>query len=57
MNLYGRDLLRILDFNEDELRLMLDTAKSFKQLKHQHKNHKVFPLKNIAILFALIYKP
>ena len=51
MNLYGRDLLRILDFSEDELRLMLDTAKSFKQLKHQHKNHKVFPLKNIAILF------
>ena len=51
MNLHGRDLLRILDFNEEELRLMLDTAKRLKKLKHEHKNHKVFPLKNIAILF------
>ena len=51
MDLKGKDLLRILDFSEGELRLMLDTAKKFKKLKKEGKNHKFFPLKNIAILF------
>ena len=51
MDFKGRDLLRILDFNEAELRVMLDTAKKLKQLKKEGKNHKVFPNKNIAILF------
>ena len=51
MNFYGRDFLRILDFSEDELRYMLQTAKKFKQLKKDKKPHKVFPGKNIAIVF------
>ncbi len=51
MNFTGRDFLRILDFSEEELRYMLETAKSFKQMKKTGKNHKVFPNKNIAILF------
>ena len=51
MNFYGRDFLRILDYSEEELRYMLLMAKRFKELKHQGKPHKVFPNKNIAILF------
>ena len=51
MNLAGRDFLRILDFSEEELRYMLATAKRFKQLKKAGQNHKVFPNKNIVIVF------
>ena len=51
MDFYGRDFLRILDFSETELRYMLDTAKMFKKYKKEGKNHKIFPDKNIAILF------
>ena len=53
MNFTGRDFLRVLDYSEDELRYMLATAKKFKQLKKEGKNHKVFPDKNIAIIFEL----
>lgn len=51
MNFTGRDFLRILDFSEEELRYMLWTAGEFKRLKREGKNHKLFPNKNIAILF------
>ena len=51
MEFYGRDFLKILDFSEEELRYMLDTAKQFKKYKQTGKNHKLFPDKNIAILF------
>ncbi|MBQ2660967.1 ornithine carbamoyltransferase [Candidatus Saccharibacteria bacterium] len=51
MDFAGRDFLRILDFSEDELRYMLATARRFKELKREGKPHKVFPNKNIAILF------
>lgn len=51
MDFYGKDLLRIMDFSEDELRYMLGTAKKFKEMKKAGKNHKYFPDKNIAILF------
>ena len=51
MNFYGKDFLRILDFSEDELKEMLAVAKNFKQLKKIGRSHKVFPDKNIAILF------
>lgn len=51
MDFFGRDFLRILDFSEDELHYMLATAAKFKELKRAGKNHKVFPNKNIAILF------
>ena len=51
MDFVGRDFLRILDFNEEELRYMLATAKKFKQYKKEGKNHKIFPNKNIVIVF------
>lgn len=51
MDFYGKDFLRILDFSEDELKYMLATAREFKKMKRACKPHKVFPNKNIAILF------
>ena len=51
MNFYNRDFLKILDFSEDELRYMLATAKKFKQIKKEGRNHKYFPNKNIVIVF------
>lgn len=51
MDFYGRDFLRILDFSEGELRAMLATARKFKEFKRAGRSHKVFPNKNIAILF------
>ena len=51
MDFYGKDFLRILDFSEEELKYMLATAEKFKELKRARRSHKVFPNKNIAILF------
>ncbi len=51
MDFYGKDFLRILDFSEDELHYFLATAKKFKELKKHGRAHKLFPDKNIAILF------
>ena len=51
MEFYGRDFLRIVDFSENELLQMLEVAKRFKQYKREKRAHKVFPDKNIAILF------
>ena len=51
MDFYGKDFLRILDFSEDELHYMLDTASVLKEYKKTGKEHRFFPNKNIAILF------
>ena len=51
MDFYGKDFLKILDFSEGELRYMLAVAKKFKELKRAGRAHKIFPNKNIAILF------
>lgn len=51
MDFYGKDFLRIADFSEEELHYMLATARKFKEMKKAGQNHKVFPNKNIAILF------
>ena len=51
MDFYGRDFLRILDFTENELYYMLATARRFKEMKKTGQAHKIFPNKNIAILF------
>ena len=51
MNFSGRDLLKIEDFSEAELRYMLDTAHQFKKMKRDGANHKYFPNKNIVIVF------
>ena len=51
MDFKGRDFLKILDYNEAELRRMLDVSKQFKQFKHEGKRHDSLVGKNIAILF------
>ena len=51
MNFTGRDFLRILDFSEEELRYMLAMARKFKEFKKAGRGHKVFPNKNIVIVF------
>ncbi|MDO4741864.1 MAG: ornithine carbamoyltransferase [Candidatus Saccharibacteria bacterium] len=51
MNFIRRDFLKILDFSEEELKFMLDTAKRLKEMKHNHVQHKYFPEKNIVIVF------
>ena len=51
MNLKGRDLLTVLDYTEDELRYVLDTAKKLKLMKKEGLEHKFLSGKNIAILF------
>ena len=51
MDFYGKDFLRILDFSEDELRYMLEISKKFKSYKKDGRSHRLFPNKNIAILF------
>lgn len=51
MNFFGRDLLKILDYSEEELRHILDVSKNFKQLKKSGRPHNCLQGKNIAILF------
>ena len=51
MDFTGKDFLQILDFSEDELHYMLAVSKKFKEYKHTGVNHKLFPQKNIAIIF------
>ncbi len=51
MDFTGKDFLKIQDFSAEELRYMLDVSKAFKKLKHERKNHKCFPDKNIVIVF------
>jgi len=51
MDFYGRDFLRIMDFSEEELHYMLETSAKFKKFKREGRAHKIFPNKNIAILF------
>ena len=51
MNLKGRDLLTVLDYTEEDLRYVLDTAKKLKLMKKEGLEHKFLSGKNIAILF------
>lgn len=51
MDFTGKDFLQILDFSEDELHYMLAVSRKFKEYKHTGVNHKLFPQKNIAIIF------
>ncbi len=51
MEFAGRDFLQILDFSSDELRYMLEVAKTFKNYKQTGQSHKYFPDKNIVLLF------
>ena len=51
MDFSGKDFLKIEDFNERELRYMLDVSHYFKKMKHEGQNQKYFPNKNIVIVF------
>lgn len=51
MEFAERDFLQILDFSSDELRYMLEVAKTFKNYKKTGQSHKYFPDKNIVLLF------
>ncbi len=51
MDFTGKDFLQILDFSEDELHYMLAMSRKFKEYKQKGINHKLFPQKNIAIIF------
>lgn len=49
--LKGRSLLTLSDYTPEEIRLLLDTAKEYKQLKQTGQPHKIHEGKNIALLF------
>lgn len=51
MNLKGRDFLKLLDFETDEIKYLLNLSKQFKILKQNGVEHKYLEGKNIAILF------
>ena len=51
MDFTGKDFLKILDFSEEELRYMLAISRKFKEYRQKRINHKIFPQKNIAIIF------
>ncbi len=51
MNLYGRNLLTLLDFTEEEIIYLLDLAADLKKKKQEGINTKVLEGKNIVLLF------
>lgn len=51
VDLRGRDFLKLLDFNSEEIRYLLDLAKKFKALKKKRKDHRFLKGKNIVLLF------
>ena len=51
IDLRGRDFLGLLDYSEDEIGYLLDTAKKFKQLKKAKTPHKYLENKNIVTIF------
>ena len=51
MNLKGRDFLKLLDYNSQEIRYLLDTAKKFKELKKRGISHEYLEGNNVVLLF------
>ena len=51
VNLIGRSFLKLLDFEPEEIRYLLDVAKEFKKLKLTNTPHKYLEGKNVALLF------
>lgn len=51
VNLRGKSLLKLLDFEPEEIRYLLDLAKDLKQLKRTNTPHKYLSGKNIVLLF------
>lgn len=50
-SLKGRDFLKLLDFTGDDIRHLLDLARTFKALKHEGVSHRYLEGKNIVLLF------
>ncbi|MBP3731255.1 MAG: ornithine carbamoyltransferase [Mailhella sp.] len=51
ISLKDRDFLKIADFSEDELHILLDLASRLKQQRIKGKEHKFLNGKNIALIF------
>ena len=51
VNLSGRSFLKLLDFEPEEIRYLLDVAKEFKKLKLTNTPHKYLEGKNVDLLF------
>ena len=51
VNLSGRSFLKLLDFEPEEIRYLLDVAQEFKKLKLTNTPHKYLEGKNVALLF------
>ena len=47
----GRDFLKLLDFESEDIRHLLDLARTFKAMKHAGKPHRYLEGKNIVLLF------
>ena len=51
VNLSGRSFLKLLDFEPEEIRYLLDVVKEFKKLKLTNTPHKYLEGTNVALLF------
>ena len=49
--LYGRDLLNLMDYTEEEITYLLNVAENFKSLKKKNKRHEYLKGKNVALIF------
>ena len=51
MNLKGKSFLKLLDFTPEEINYLIDYAAELKKKKKEGISHKLFPDKNIALIF------
>ena len=51
MNLKGKSFLKLLDFSPEEINYLIDYAAQLKKQKKEGTPHKLFPDKNIALIF------
>ncbi len=51
INLKGRDFLKLLDFNKEEINYLLDLSAKFKEEKKNGISHKIKEGKNVALIF------
>ena len=51
MNFKGKSFLKLLDFSPEEINYLIDYAAELKKQKKEGISHKLFPDKNIALIF------
>ncbi len=51
MNLKEKNFLKLLDFTPEEINYLIDYAAQLKKQKKENVSHKLFPDKNIALIF------